>query len=84
MVEFLLPFSLGYFACRIFQYLISSSAQTVVLENRTILKWDNSTFAWRPCPLSMVGKDKGEKYMVAAPLEGSVVRALREKMVEKS
>ena len=72
MIEFFLPFSLGYFACRIFQYLITSSEQTASLNNRTILKWDSDNLSWRPhreFPL-----DENSRYIIGEHVDARVIR----------
>ena len=72
MVEFFIPFSLGYFACRIFQYLIRSSEQTAGLNNRTILKWDSDNLSWRPH--AQFPLDENSKYILGEHIDARVIR----------
>tara|TARA_B100000700_G_scaffold301726_1_gene371262 strand:- start:307 stop:561 length:255 start_codon:yes stop_codon:yes gene_type:complete len=76
MTEFFLPFLIGYGVARILSFMLSANKETAVNRNNILLKWDNDTFAWRPCPLSMVD-DSTTKYMVAAPIDYETVKLLK-------
>ena len=75
MVEFLLPFSLGYFACRIFQYFISSSQDTSGLRESVLLRWDNTVFGWRVVT-SVSESEKGIRYMIARPVSPEFISSV--------
>ena len=76
MVDFFLPFVLGYATARLSSFMISANQETSTNEDNILLKWDKDTFAWRPCPLSMV-TDSTAKYMVAAHVDYEVVKFIK-------
>ena len=61
MIEFLLPFSLGYFFSRLISFFVSAGSETAHFDGM-ILKWDKNLMAWRPCTKI---EDENSKYLMA-------------------
>ena len=76
MTEFFLPFLIGYGVARILSFMLSANQETAINKNSLLLKWDNETFAWRPCPLSMIDNST-TKYMVAVPVDFETVKLFK-------
>ena len=81
MTEFFLPFLIGYGVCRVTMFMLSSNKETsTIRKDNVILKWDNDSFAWRPCPLSSA--TEGGRYMIAANIDFEVLNFIRKNSVE--
>ena len=76
MIEFFLPFSIGYLVARLTTFMVSSSTKSSVDDRNILLKWDNNTSAWRPCPISMIDEST-EKYMVATPVSLDALKIVK-------
>ncbi len=73
MIEFFLPFFLGYLVARITQFWVYNSEETK--KTGILLKWDKHTLGWRPC--SFKGEDDCDsKYMLAEPVDPNVMKFL--------
>ena len=77
MIEFLLPFSLGYFFSRLISFATRANLESLISSKNIILKWNTENFSWRPCPKSMVN-DPSAKYMLATPVSYELLEAIKE------
>jgi len=76
MTEFFLPFLIGYGVARLTSFMVSSSVSSSINKRNILLKWDDSTFAWRPCPISMLDEST-EKYMIATPVSLDALKLIK-------
>ena len=74
MIEFLLPFSLGYFFSRLISFFVSAGSETAHFDGM-ILKWDKDLMAWRPC--SKID-DLSSKYLLARSVDERAIRAFKD------
>ena len=68
MINFFLPFLIGYGVARLTSYMLDASQERSYSRETILLKWDNGSFGWRPnSPADSITHDS--RYMLGTPLD---------------